>query len=306
VPEEADADDVTELVSWVQAAIREYLRDEAPPVGAPLTERGLAERLSVSRSPVRKALRLMHGDGLVTRTGTGRYLVARTGPEVGGIDEGGHDDDLYLRIARDRLDGALPDRVTENALLRRYDISRARLAQLLQRISREGWIAPLPGYGWQFLPVLTSLKSYADSYRFRLVLEPAGILEPTFRVDPAAIRRRRDEQQELVDGAITRVSGARLFELNSRFHETIAECSDNSFFIESLARINRLRRLIEYRQALVPERAVVRCREHVTLADLLLDNRLDLASAFLRDHLSTVAPEKTAAPGPAEPVAEQR
>lgn len=124
--------------------------------------------------------------------------------------------------------------------------------------------------------------------------EPASILEPTFRVDRAAIARRRDEQQELVDGAIASVSGARLFDLNSRFHETIAQCSANGFFIDGLVRINRLRRLIEYRQALVPERAVVRCREHVALADLLLENRLDLASAFLRDHLTTVAPEKTA------------
>lgn len=292
--EEAGADDGTELTSWVRSEIRGFLRDEAPPVGSPLTERALAERLNVSRSPVRNALQRLHGDGLVTRTETGRYLVARTGQDAGGTDEGGHDDDLYLRLARDRLDGALPDRVTENALLRRYDITRARLAQLLQRVSHEGWIAPLPGYGWQFLPVLTSLKSYADSYRYRLVTEPASILEPTFRVDRAAIVRRRDEQQELVDGAIASVSGARLFDLNSRFHETIAECSANDFFIDGLARINRLRRLIEYRQALVPERAVVRCREHVDLADLLLENRLDLASAFLRDHLTTVAPEKTA------------
>jgi DNA-binding GntR family transcriptional regulator len=294
VPEEADAEDVTELTSWVRSEIREFLRDEAPPVGTSLTERALAERLNVSRSPVRKALQSLHGDGFVTRTETGRYLVARTGSDVGGIDEAWRDDDLYLRIARDRLDGVLAERVTENALLRRYDITRARLAQLLLRISHEGWIAPLPGYGWQFLPVLTSLKSYADSYRFRLVMEPAGILEPTFRVDRAAIQRRRDEQQELVDGAIDRVSSARLFELNSRFHETIAECSDNVFFIEGLVRINRLRRLIEYRQALLPERALVRCREHVVLADLLLQERLDLASAFLREHLTTVAPEKTA------------
>lgn len=292
VGDDVDAD-VTELTSRLQVEILEFLRDEAPPVGTAVTERALAERLNVSRSPVRKALARLHSGGYVSRTETGRYLVARTGSDLAGIDEGGREDELYLRVANDRLDGLLPDRITENALLRRYRVTRARLLQLLLRISHDGWIAPLPGYGWQFLPMLTSLKSHRDSYRFRLVMEPASILEPTFRLDRAAIQRRRDEQRELVDGAISTVSAARLFEINSRFHETIAECGNNDFFIEGLARINRLRRLIEYRQALVPERAVVRCREHVALADLLLDNRLDLASAFLRDHLSTVAPEKT-------------
>jgi len=285
--------EITELTAQLRADILRILRDEGPAVGTALTERALAARLNVSRSPIRKALQHLHDEGYVARTETGRYLVARTGTDIGSVDAYEPDDDLYQRIANDRLDGLLPDRVTENALLRRYALTRARLAQVLLRISQEGWIAPLPGYGWQFLPVLTSIESYRDSYRFRIVVEPAAVLEPTFRLDEAAIRRRRDEQQRLVDGAIWTVSAAQLFDLNSQFHETIAECSGNSFFIDALARINRLRRLIEYRQTLVPERAVVRCREHVALADLLLQNRLDLASAFLRDHLSTVAPEKT-------------
>lgn len=292
---EPDADEITDLTLRLRAGILAFLREEAPAVGASLTERALAERLNVSRSPVRKALQRLSDEGFVSRTDTGRYLVARTGSDVAepGIDDGAREDELYLRIAADRLEGLLPERITENALMRRYELTRARLSQLLIRISHEGWIAPLPGYGWQFMPVLTSLKSYRDSYRFRLVVEPASILEPTFRVDTVTMQRRRDEQQELVDGAIATVSGAQLFELNSRFHETIAECSNNDFFIEGLARINRLRRLIEYRQALVPEQAILRCREHVELADLLLADRLELASAFLRDHLSTVTPEKT-------------
>lgn len=283
-----------DLAARLRSEILLYLKREAPDVGTPLTERGLAEQLHVSRSPVRRALQDLRETGYISQSETGRYQVARSGDSIGEISEPeSRDEEIYVRIASDRLDGLLSDRVTENALLRRYDLTRARLSQLLMRISHEGWIEPLPGYGWRFLPVLTSLKSYADSYRYRSVIEPAAILESTFTLDRAALERRRAEQQSLVDGAVRSVSGAELFELNTRFHETIIECSDNDFFIEGLARINRVRRLIEYRQALVPERAIVRCREHVALADLLLGGNLQEASNFLRDHITTVLPEKT-------------
>ncbi len=285
----------TELVSRLAARIVRYLSEESPPVGHRLTERALAERLQVSRSPVRKALLRLREDGFVERSASGGYLVARSGTAAGSASPGRDttEDADYLRIAGDRLDGTLPERVTKAYLLRRYALKRSRLDHLLIRISNEGWIEPLPGYGWMFLPVVTSMKAYGDSYRFRLLVEPAGILEPTFRLDRRTMERRRAEQSRLVEDGVASVSPARLFELNARFHETIAESSDNAFLVESLSRINRLRRLIEYRQALVPERAVVRCREHVELADLLLAGRLPEASAFLRAHLSTVGMEKS-------------
>ena len=50
--------------------------------------------------------------------------------------------------------------------MRRYGLSRTQLTGMLHRIAGEGWIERLPGHGWEFLPMLTSLQSYQDSYRF--------------------------------------------------------------------------------------------------------------------------------------------
>ena len=33
-----------------------------------------------------------------------------------------------------------------------------------------------PGPGWAFRPLLTSIESHRQSYRFRMVIEPAAIL----------------------------------------------------------------------------------------------------------------------------------
>jgi len=270
--------------------------------GTRLVERELAEHLRVSRSPVRGALRLLADDGVVAPGEGGGYVVrqapdalstrARPGPTCA-------DDELYLRIAGDRLDGVLPTRVTEAALLRRYDLTPAQLTRVLRRIAGEGWIDRLPGYGWTFLPMLSSLASYQDSYRFRLVIEPAAILEPTFELDRPAIEKVRQQQQDLVDGGIWTIGNAELFDLNRSFHEAVIECAQNAFLTDALGRVDTVRRLIEYRRSLPRDRAIVRCREHVALADLLLAGDRPAAAEAMRDHLATVGVEKTQDPGAA-------
>lgn len=289
----------TQLTRQVAAGIVDYIRGEQIPQGTRLVERTLAEHLRVSRSPVRSALRLLEETGVVILTDRGGYAVGSNDPDLveGTADQvaaADQDDELYLRFAGDRLDGKLPDRVTENGLLRHYKLAPAQLTALLRRVSADGWIERLPGYGWEFKPMLNNLKSYEDSYRFRLTIEPAAILEPTFVLDRAAIEAVRRQQQDLVDGGIWSIGNDELYNLNSSFHEAIMNCAGNTFFTDALQRIDNLRRLIEYRRSLKRDRAVVRCSEHVAIADLLLAGRTVEAAEAMRRHLDTVGQEKTA------------
>ncbi|MEU6132957.1 GntR family transcriptional regulator [Saccharopolyspora sp. NPDC047091] len=281
----------TPLVEQLAARIAAHIREERLAPGARLVERALAERLAVSRSPVRAALRLLAAEGVVEAGERGGCAVARVPAEP--VSDGAEDD--YLRIAADRLDGKLPERVTESGLAREYGIPAAQLSRLLQRISAEGWIERAPGYGWRFRPMLTSQGSYRDGHRFRSAIEPAALLEPDFQLDEGAVREVRAQQQHLVDGAIRRVGAAELFDRNSAFHEVLVRCSGNAFFLDSLRRVNRLRRLVEYRRTLPRERALVRCREHVEIADLLLAGHRAEAADRLRGHLDSVGAEKAAA-----------
>ncbi|MCF1595124.1 GntR family transcriptional regulator [Streptomyces muensis] len=291
----------TPLARRTAAHIVEHIAARGLAVGTRLVERALAEQLKVSRSPVRQALRLLADQGVVVPAERGGYTVALTGDDLAearpapaaaedGVEE------AYLRIAADRLDGELPDRVTEKALARRYELMPGQLAHILRRIAVEGWIERLPGYGWEFQPTLTSMEAYEDSYRFRLTIEPAALLEPGFVLDREALETVRAQQQRLVDGEILDIGDARLYDLNSHFHEVVMACSRNSFFIDALHRVDRLRRLIEYRRSLPRDRALVRCAEHVRLADLLLAGRRTEAAAHLREHLSSVGKEKVTGP----------
>lgn len=282
------------LAAQLAAQIAEIIRHEGLPRGTHLAERRLAERLRVSRSPIRSALRLLESEGVVEASGSGGYHVCLSDPTVSKVsDIPGGDDLHYQLIADDRLEGRLPDRVTERDLSRRYGLTRTEVLRVLQRIAAEGWIERLPGHGWAFLPMLTSLESYRASYRFRLTIEPAAILEDTFVLDRKAIEDCRSQQVRLIEGDIWSVSPATLFDFNSHLHETIIQCSHNQFFIEALQRIDRLRRLIEYRQALDRKYAIIRCREHVRLADLLLAGEHETASDLMRLHLRSVSLDKT-------------
>lgn len=285
----------TPLTRQIAARIVDYIRAEQAPPGTRLVERTLADHLRVSRSPVRSALRLLQDDGVVAVADRGGYTVLRSADQLDDVpatDNADTDERVHLRIAADRLDGHLPDRVTENALARRYGLAPAQLARVLRRINAEGWLVRLPGYGWEFQHTLTSLRSYEDSYRFRLIIEPAAVREPTFVLDRHAVEQVRAQQQELVDGRIFAIGNAELFDVNRSFHEAIIACSGNTFLVDALARVNDLRRLIEYRRALARDRAIVRCREHVAIADLLLAGELAAAADHLHVHLQTAGVEK--------------
>lgn len=277
--------------------IRHHISTEQLEPGTRLTERALAERFRVSRSPVREAMRRLSADGILQEHADGGYVVAST---TSGTDHGPssplalHDpaELAYFAIADDRLAGNLPERVTENEFARRYDLTRAQLAAVLRRMAQEGWIERLPGNGWQFREVLTSADTYDQSYRFRILVEAAGILEPTFRVNEAALRRCEAQQRDLLLH-IDEVSAADIFNANILLHETIAECSGNAFIVDSLTRLNSLRRLMEYRKSIDRAPAARRCREHLILIELLLTSQKEAAADFIRLHLRDAAREKS-------------
>lgn len=277
--------------------IERWIADQGLGEGAPLPERTLAELFKVSRTPVREALQRLAQQGTIAVRPEGGYAVktpidpslfAAPGLKLHNEDE----ETVYLQIAEDRLSGLLPERVTENELMRRYGLTRAGLGAVLRRIINEGWMERLPGKGWQFLPVLSSGSAYDQGYRLRILLEPAAILEPSFKIDEQLLLKRKAEQQALVNGAVEWASPAQLFDANSRLHEAIASFSGNVFIMDGLKRVNRLRRLMEYRKNVDRVASARRCKEHLTLIELLLSGQREAAADFMRLHLRDAAREK--------------
>ncbi len=272
-----------------------HVRVTQLPAGHHLTEQSLQGMLGTSRAPIRAALSHLADLGVVEqRPNRGYFVRSRTKSErsARAVVEEPEEQTLYAAIARDRLSAALPEIVTENELMRRYEISRHRLRKVLERIAAEGWIERRSGYGWSFQQMINSVEAYRESYRLRLILEPAGLLEPTFKLDKAAARAVRERQIFVRDAGFRTFTQIELVLIHAELHETIARMSGNRFIHQAVVRQSQLRRLVEYNRPLDRERARRVCNEHLSVLDAIISGKRDLAARRMTAHLTDATLEK--------------
>ena len=281
------------LTPQIADKIVDYARSNRLPAGAHLGAQQLADLFNVSRIPVTAALALLAEEGIVFSERHRGFFLAVDG--AGLAKRAGQResvttpwaDPLYYRLAEDWLAGLLEERVTESGLMRHYEVSRHRLLQVLQRAAEDLWVERMPGHGWRFLSVMVSPQAYEDGYRFRMVVEPAALLEPTFRIDKAALAALSEQQIALLKGGFRRLSRTELFSFNSQFHEVLVGFSHNPFFIDAVKKIDRVRRLLDFRSTEVGnrERLLKQCSEHLEIIDLLERGDVPAAAEFLREHI---------------------
>jgi DNA-binding GntR family transcriptional regulator len=271
--------------------------------GAHLAEQTLAATFQVSRSPIRRALTLLHEHGLVERAPNRGYFLAEEGAR---LDPGAletltsEEEALYRRLVSELMDGALGEAVTTAELQRRYATSRATVSRLMTYLRGEGLIEPREGHGWRFLPALTSPEAYDASYRFRRLVEPAALLEPGFTADATELGRLTRSHHRLLDGGIEHASYVLLFDVDAAFHAAIGAWSGNTFLHQSIEQQNRVRRLTEYEYYADRERMRESTREHLAILDAIAAGDLPRASDLMRDHIDAswgLRPSFPEAPG---------
>lgn len=263
-----------------------------------LSTQALADRFGVSRQPVREAMQLLADQG-VLELKINRGFFVRALPQSPNVEH--VDDDAtpfeaandYQRLAEDWLTDRIPADVTEQMLRERYSLTKAQLSDVLLRATREGWAERKQGYGWRFLPVAKTPAAFEQIYRFRMLIEPAAMLEPTFRPDRKVIAEQRRIQERMLGGDIQRLPAERLLFNGSLFHEELIKLSGNPFFHQSLVRVNRMRRLMEYRSRVDRARVVEQCREHLEILKLLEAGEVVEASYALRRHLGGALSRKS-------------
>lgn len=278
---------LTPLQQRVAREIVALARRENLPAGHHLGKLALAREIGTSHNPVEAALAQLARLGVVRHERDRGYFLAHSAHELGAATEKlgpAGDDPLYLKISEHRLTHRLPDVVNETDLIRQFGASRNAVRKTLARIQQEGWAERRPGHGWVFLPMIDSREAYDESFEIRRVLEPAGIISPRFHYDPTALAACRRQQEFIVARGYRTMTSIELWDANARFHEMIATWSGNRFILQTIRRLNRLRRLVEYRQIVRPPHKK-QAEEHLRIIAAIAQNDYLRATSLMREHL---------------------
>jgi len=280
----------TGLAGGLAARLSEEIRSGRLAAGDHLSAQGLADRFGVSRSPVAEALRELASRRIVRHEAQKGYFVAPQGGEP--IPPAPVPEDpvhrAYLTLAEDRLEGRVPEVISVSFLRDRYGLSPGQVQGLVTQVVREGWLERRPGYGLRFTAMLGSADALLQTYRFRMALEPAALLEPGYELDRAAAAECRRVEEFMLAGGIESMAIEELYDRGVRFHETIVAGSRNPFFLDGLRRINGIRRLLAYRSSATRGRYYGQARDHLEILDLLEAGENEAAAERLRRHLGAV------------------
>lgn len=267
-------------------------------VGQRVSDFTLAKQLGVSRSPIRAALALLAGQGLLLHVPGKGYELARApagSEEIDNITPPSQVETLYRKLMADRASGALADEVSEAELTVRYDVTNGTLRKALLRFAAEGLIHRLRGHGWAFTESLVTDEVVTESYQFRLVVECGALRQPNFKIDQHEFLNIRAAQEAILQQPAGAVRRDQWFRINAQFHETLTSWSHNRFLVQAVRQQNNLRRMTEYAdfERLSGTRIHDACIEHIAILDTLRSGDLEFAEALLRRHIERAGRDLT-------------
>jgi DNA-binding GntR family transcriptional regulator len=270
------------------ARILDFARQRDLGVGSRLPEQQIANSCNVSRTPVRAALRLLREQGIVRWEPDAGYSLAvdLTARAAGDAElPYAAEDDLAQAILRDRAARRLDETITVSGVMRRYSARRTAVLNALKRLAEDNLLEKAPGQSWLFRPALDGADAQAESYEFRLLLEPAAVAAPGFRLDEARAEVLRERMEALL-ALGDHVFDTREFQkLDAEFHGMIADGAANRFLADALAAHLKLRRLPGALSGINVYRLRQSTREHIAILDQLEGKQFEAAADLLRVHL---------------------
>jgi DNA-binding GntR family transcriptional regulator len=288
-----DTDRVQPRASRLQAdlaaRILRMLKDQGAGPGHHLVELDLCRHFDVSRTPVRGALKLLADQGAVEARANRGYVLRGAVTEAPDLDvtnpEDEEDQRLFIAIAEARNQGRMPDQCSQLEVARLFDAKLPTVVRVLRQLAELGLVERKPGNGWSFTLPINSGRARAESYAYRAVIEPAGLLEETFELDREWLAQIRADHVAFRKRKWRDTLSVELFAINADFHEGIARCSGNRYFLDAVQRQNKLRSFMNIQWINGAERVIDSIDEHLEIMDAMEAGDNQKAHDLMRAHL---------------------
>ena len=279
-----DITTITKLQQDLLFKVIASLKAEEAKAGSSLNESSLAQQFEVSRSPIRAVLKHLSSQGItkvVPYKGSVLQMdAADIKLDVPTDDKQPRQEQLYLNILMDLFFGELSSSFSEKDLQERYEANRGEIQNVARLLESDGIFRRSPGYKWQLDGVLNTLERHTESYRCRLIFEPAGLLEPTWDLKRGELEACRDRHIYAINNPNS-TSASQLFALSVDFHELIAASSGNRFLLAMMQQQNRLRKATDLVSMHIQSSVIKSCQRRLDIMDLVLAGDNQSASAKL-------------------------
>jgi DNA-binding GntR family transcriptional regulator len=173
-------------------------------------------------------------------------------------------------------------RLTEEELCKEFGVSRSPVREALRELATHGFLEQLPRHGY-VIKQLTP-QQLLEAYDVRMALELFVVEQLAQRGE--TIKEIEDLKQTwtaLLNGPPPQTE--ELAELDTKFHETLAQALGNSTLLDQLRVINE--RLLVFRMSDFsrPERTLITCRHHLNILARIEDKDMAGACKAMRENI---------------------
>lgn len=194
--------------------------------------------------------------------------------------------DSVISIIRDSIvsgDLRPGERLQQDVLARQMGVSRTPLREALAKLEEEGLVTVSPLRGVEVATL--SAREILDLYEMRELLDGLAARLAADRVSSqqvAGLKRALDQLQRLVE---KRWDSNKWMQGNLRFHQLVAEASNNKRMMRSLPSITTSVAVFQPTLITHPERATVALDEHLQIYEAIVRGDPEAAEQAARNHV---------------------
>ncbi len=292
----------------IQESLRDAILSQRLPPSLVLLEGPLAKIYGTSRGPVRKALELLHQEGVISRF-EGRGFLATSEPEAVTPERqtltpdmlgltADYKSQIDARPISDRIYAEVEEavasclafghfRIIESALSEYYGVSRTVARQVLGRLRNQRLVEKDNYSHWLAGPL--TAQAVAEDFEIRALLEPAALRASGPMLDKAELEVMKANIQRLIEHPELQ-NAESITSLEQDLHQRCLRYYRNRKACEMIAQSQLpviVNRMFFQTVGVPPNEPLL--REHQLVLDHLLFGAFDAAASSLQAHLQAAA-----------------
>ena len=175
--------------------------------------------------------------------------------------------------------------LSENTLAKILNMSRTPIREAIKRLEAESYLKSVDGVG--LIVQELSLKDLAEIYEVRIALEKVALESAIFKIDSQCLSNLKSELENILISynLNNRVDDEYLYELDSKFHNTLYLASENTCVKEILKTLEIKIHRYQYKAYKVSNTGKEATIQHLNILKEVKSKNLENVKKLLEEHI---------------------